>query len=133
MFRYILTVIFLLVFLSTQNSCSRDELAENTDICDDQMTYDNTMRPIIDESCAYSGCHDGAAGIGPGNYTIFGADLERDLSNGLIRSRVVDQKDNGIIGMPPDQTAYEESLKDDLTTEELDQFICWLDNGFPEN
>jgi len=112
-------------------SCSRDKLEESEVECDDTVTYSNIIKPIIDESCAYSGCHDGGAGIGPGDYTKFSG-IVRDLNNGSFESRTINQKDSPSIGMPPDNSVYPESLKDDLTQEELDMIMCWLDNGYPE-
>ena len=112
-------------------NCSRDQLPESMVECDDTVTYENVIKPIIDESCAYSGCHDGGAGIGPADYTRYDGML-RHLNSGSFRSRTLDQKDSPSIGMPPDQSVYVESLKDDLTDEELEMITCWLDNGFPE-
>lgn len=128
---YIVRISFAAILL-IQTGCSRDQLADNPDVCEDNITYNATIRTIINESCSYTGCHDGAAGIGPGNYTKYDGDLSRDLSNGMVKSRVIDQKDNEVIGMPPNMSTYEESLKDDLTAEELEFFMCWLDSGFPE-
>lgn len=123
----------LLALVIIQISCSRDQLIESTNECIDEVTYAGIIKPIIDESCAYTGCHDGGAGIGPGNYTRYDEALLRDLTNGSFRNRVFELKDNPIQGMPPNKTAFEESLKDDLTNEELDLIECWLEGGFPEN
>ena len=112
-------------------SCSRDKLEESQVECDDSVTYSTVIKPIIDESCAYSGCHDGGAGIGPADYTRYDGML-RHLNAGSFRSRTIDQKDSPSIGMPPDMSVYTESLKDDLTEDELEMITGWLDNGFPE-
>jgi len=121
--------LFLSIFLFTD--CSRDKLEESQVECDESVTYNTVIKPIIDESCAYSGCHDGGAGIGPADYTRYDGML-RHLNSGSFRSRTIDQKDSPSIGMPPDMSVYVESLKDDLSEEELEMITCWLDNGFPE-
>ncbi len=89
------------------------------------------VRAIIDQTCAYSGCHDGAGGIGPRNYNTYDGML-RHLESGSFSSRVIDQRDNPSLGMPPNQSVYTESLQDDLTEVQLEIITCWLQNGFPE-
>ena len=89
------------------------------------------------ESCAYFGCHVDN-GVSPAtNFHSY-----EGLSNYLLladnmaefRSRVLeDLKDNTILGMPPDLSpTYPNSMKDNLTQEELEIIECWLDAGFPE-
>ena len=60
----------LLVAIVTITACTNDELPEPTEIpCDDVMpTYVVDIEPIIQQSCAYSGCHLGTA---PGVYTSY--------------------------------------------------------------
>ncbi len=124
----------LLAGLMNFNACTADELppppppAE----CDTlQVTYVNYAKPIIDESCAYTGCHDGLGGIGPGDYTTYDG-LLPVLNGGQFKNRVFDRRDDPVIGMPPDKSVYPESLKDDLTSSELDLLRCWMEAGFPE-
>ena len=115
-------------------SCTNDELPppEIPEFCDTIITsYNTNVKPIIDESCAYSGCHDGSGGIGPGNYNSYNGMLNV-LESGSFRSRVLVQKDDAVLGMPPDQSVYPESEKDDLTQEELELIECWLNAGYPE-
>ncbi len=100
--------------------------------CDTLMniTYDGLVKTIINESCAYSGCHDGTNGIGPGDYTTFSG-LNPFLIDGSFEERVITQKDDEVLGMPPD--VYQETQKADLTQEELDIIQCWINEGYPEN
>lgn len=115
-------------------ACDNVELPppETPAFCDnlDEPFYNTNVKQIIDESCAYAGCHING-GIGPGNYSTYSGMLT-DLQSGSFRARVIDQIDNPAIGMPPDQSVYTESIKDDLTQEELEIIQCWLDAGFPE-
>ena len=93
------------------------------------MTYNNQIKAIVDNSCAYSGCHDGAGGIGPFDYTNYDG-----LSNafGVMRTRVVNLRDDPAQGMPPNRSVYPQSQKDNLTQQELELFECWINAGFPE-
>lgn len=115
-------------------SCTNDVLPE-PEIqaqCDTMMvTYDAVVKDIIDNSCAYSGCHS-PGGIGVGNYNSYDG-LLPVLDNGLLESRVVTQKDDPALGMPPNSSVYPESIKDDLTEEELLIIQCWLLAGYPKN
>jgi len=124
------TILFITTFILLSN-CTRDQLAQSQVDCDESVTYNTMIKPIIDNSCSYSGCHDGGAGIGPANYTRYDGMLKH-LNSGSFRSRTIDQRDSPSLGMPPDMSVYEETLKDDLTPEELEIMTCWLDNGFPE-
>ena len=112
--------------------CSRDNFTPTVIDCDEQFTYENQIKPIIDSSCSYSGCHDAGSGIGPLNYTIYEGMLPH-LTNGSFRDRVILQKDDIIKGMPPDTVTWPQSIKTELSDEELDMIACWLEGGFPKN
>ncbi len=117
------------------SSCSNDELPppQTPEFCDTIVaSYNTNVKTIIDESCAYSGCHDGSGGLGPGNYNSYNG-LTGVLDAGTFRSRVIGLKEDATIGMPPNQSVYAESKKDDLTEEELRIIECWLDVGYPED
>lgn len=125
-------IIFLLLSIWILSNCSRDQLPESMVECDETVTYTNVIKPIIDESCAYTGCHDGAGGIGPADYTRYSGGMLRHLNSGSFKSRTIDQKDNPSLGMPPSQSVYPETIKEELTPDELEMVMCWLENGFPE-
>lgn len=112
-------------------ACSRDSFEPTMLDCDSTVTYDGNIKAILDSSCSYSGCHDGS-GIGPLNYNSYQGMLPH-LQSGSFESRVINQKDDPTIGMPPDIGTYPQSIKSDLTEEELLMVSCWLENGFPEN
>lgn len=122
-----------LVFLLSWGACEYNKLPEPElpEFCETaDVTYNGQMKDIINNSCAYSGCHDGAGGIGPFNFTNYNG-----LSNafGMMRTRVITLKDDPAQGMPPNSSVYPQSQKDDLTQEELELFECWIDAGFPED
>ncbi len=118
-------------------SCTNVELPppETPAFCDAIVaSYNTNVKDIIDQSCAYSGCHDGSGGIGLGDYTSYSEILGTGvLENGSFRNRVFGQKDDPVAGMPPNQSVYTQSQKDDLTEEELQILECWLAQGYPED
>jgi len=116
----------LFLFIS---SCTTDELPEPdpTDCAGPTPTYDVEIRPIIEASCAYSGCHLGGA---PGVYNSY-ANLLPDLESGMIRERVINLAADPNSGMRPNYAPADRPQ--DLTEEQLILFDCWLQGGFPEN
>lgn len=126
--RSIFTLSFAFAVLFS-GSCTTDTLPEPTPTpCDNVMpTYTTNIRPIIEESCSYSGCHLGGA---PGLYDNYGG-LLADLESGLFRQRVLLRKDDPNVGMPPDYAP--EDRPKDLTDEELILIECWLEAGYPES
>ncbi len=111
------------------SSCTSDKLPAPTvaETCTDTIpAYDPQVRQIIEESCAYAGCHlDGSA---PGVYDSY-AGLLPNIESGAFRSRVLQLKDDPNRGMPPDYAP--EGRPKDLTQAQLDLLQCWLDSGFP--
>lgn len=112
------------------SSCTFDQLPEPTvaATCTDTIpAYDPQVRQIIEEACAYSGCHlDGTA---PGVYDSY-AGLLPNIESGALRTRVLQLRDDPNQGMPPDYAP--DGRPRDLTQEQLDLIECWLDSGHPE-
>lgn len=109
--------------------CTGDELpAPAPGInCDEvDVSYDLNIKPLIDRSCAYSGCH---LDVAPGRYTSYDGMLD-NLKKGKFQQRVLTLRADPILGMPPDNSP--EGRPKDLTEEELELIRCWLDKGFPE-
>jgi len=119
----------LLLLLSR---CTADELPVPVDCESGSATYELNIQPIIDGSCSYAGCHDGNSPGVPGNFTTYEGMLPL-LDNGAVRTRVIDLRDDPVVGMPPNASTYPQSRKDDLTPEEFELMRCWLDNGHPAN
>ncbi|MBU6342708.1 MAG: hypothetical protein KGS48_14530 [Bacteroidetes bacterium] len=91
--------------------------------CDDSVTYNNQVKPIINATCAVSTCHDGdPSSAAPGDYRTF-TDIKTVIDNGKFKNRVLTIKD-----MPP---SYSPGPKT-LTQDQLDQIQCWADQGFKE-
>ncbi|MEQ8707255.1 MAG: hypothetical protein RIC19_25205 [Phaeodactylibacter sp.] len=112
------------------SGCTSDKLPEPmiAGTCTDTIpAYDPQIRQIIEETCAYSGCHlDGTA---PGVYDSYQG-LLPNIESGALRTRVLQLKDDPNQGMPPDYAP--EGRPKDLTQEQLDLIECWLDSGYPE-
>ncbi|GJM32999.1 MAG: hypothetical protein DHS20C18_20000 [Saprospiraceae bacterium] len=96
------------------------------EICESvTVTYDNQIKGIIANSCAYGGaCHPAIAPslIDYNNVKQF---------ESKIRSRVVSMKDDPLNGMPP-SSLVPSGQPIELSDEELALFICWLDAGAPK-
>lgn len=91
--------------------------------CADSVTYTNDIKPIVNATCAISGCHDGSAGsASPGDYRTF-ADIKTVVDNGKFKNRVLILKD-----MPPSYSTGPKTLTD----AQLDLIQCWADKGYKE-
>ncbi len=108
-------------------SCTNDALPEPSEVqcVEEGLTYEEDVRPIIEETCAYSGCHLGGA---PGVYNSYDG-LLQDLEDGSFRDRVITQRADPNVGMPPDYAPADRA--EDLTEEELTIISCWLEAGYP--
>ncbi|MEM1216417.1 MAG: hypothetical protein AAGJ82_12070 [Bacteroidota bacterium] len=109
-------------------SCTNDQLPEPmlADCGEGVPTYEVEVRPIIEATCAYSGCHLGSA---PGIYDSYEG-LLPSLEDNSFRERVISQRANPTVGMPPNYAP--EGRAEDLTEEELNIIECWLEAGYPE-
>ena len=129
--------IITIALLIMVGACTADEVtpAAGCDSFETKSTSDDpniaTVKDIIDQTCAYSGCHDGAGGIAPGDYNKYSR-IVQDIENGSFAARVITQRDNPSLGMPPDKSVYPQSLQDSLSQIQLDIITCWLQDGFPE-
>ncbi|MEM9260122.1 MAG: hypothetical protein AAGA62_10785 [Bacteroidota bacterium] len=121
-----LTSLFFITII-TIGGCTKDSLPEpEPSLCEGGTpTYEVEIRPIIEASCAYSGCHLGGA---PGLYNSYDG-LLANLNDGTFRQRVISQMDDPNVGMPPNYAPSDRPQ--DLTSEELNLIECWLDAGFP--
>lgn len=127
-FRFLIYLFFLSPLFF--NNCAADKLPEPEPptFCDTTVTsYNLNIKPIIDNNCAYSGCHLDSP-VAPGNYSSY-AGMEVFLSS--FEERVIFSKDDEEHGMPPFYAP--EGRAQDLTEGELELMTCWIEAGFPEN
>ena len=122
--------IFLIASTLLLTYCTSDVLPPNEGCSDEGTAYSTNVKDVIDQTCAYSGCHDGISSA-PGDYSTFEG-LRRFLNDGSFTERVIDQRDNPSRGMPPNNSVYPESLQDDLSEAQLEIVTCWIQNNFPE-
>jgi len=95
-----------------------------------QVTYEDGIKDILATNCGYDGCHNGTSTIGAdGNYNNFEGIIS-DINDGSFLERVVTRRDNPNSGMPPN---YAEDGPEDLSSEDFQMILCWIDRGYPEN
>ena len=114
--------IFFSFILIAAPSCTKDKLPADMTECTDSFTYQEDIRPILNNSCAYSGCH--ITGFLQGDYTSYNS-MRPQLESGIFMNRVITNRN-----MPP---SYAPSGRPkSLTIEELEMIICWAEAGYPE-
>ncbi len=130
----IIQIALLLFGVLTFAACSDDDEEDNmddpmtmTDVCDDHVaTYDGDVKEVINNSCAYSGCHNADNDFGLADYSTFDK-LMAILDNDKFEERVLTAKN-----MPP-ASLVPEGRPAELTAEQLELLTCWKDAGFPES
>lgn len=124
---YIIKISFALMIGFLAYSCGDDE--EPIDPCDSvTATYNGDVKAIINNSCAYFGCHDGSNGNIPEearDLTTY-AGLVASTTNGKFKTRVIDVKNMPNPDITPDDKPQE------LTAAELQIMQCWHDAAYPE-
>lgn len=114
-------IFFVVLMAALVVGCTKDEgkvpvEAAPVSGCD-TITYTKHIKPIIDASCALSGCHAGTTS----NPLLTSYDLVKEKAE-RVKSRAVDA--NPSI-MPP-------SPNTPLTAEQKQLVTCWLENGKKE-
>jgi hypothetical protein len=114
---------FLLI-IGTLSTCTLDELVRpKTTSCENIVTsYELNIRQIVDNTCAYSGCHP--------EYTDYQGILPV-LEDGSFRTRVLKLRADANLGMPPDYAP--DNRPKELSAEQISLITCWLANDYPEN
>lgn len=123
---FVLTVLVCFMFL--EQSCESDSLPEPAPptFCDTtEATYLTTVKPIIDQSCAISGCHLPGTSA-PGNFTFY-VGLEGYFDGDQLEQRIFLETDP-LLRMPPINSPPEAML----SQEQMDILECWIDAGYPE-
>ena len=110
------------------SACLSDQLPEPTgpDCQGEILTYSEDIQPIIDQSCAYSGCHLDTA---PGRFDTYEGLLPYVDGDNTLLQRVVIERADPLFGMPPDNAPA--GRQTDLTEEEVLMIQCWIAAGYP--
>jgi len=112
---------FIFVFSLSVVSCTNDKVVIIESDCTEEVTFNNQVQPIINQTCAYVECHDGGADA-PGDFTTYDRMLPF-LTEDLFVARTIDLRD-----MPPNyarRTTF-------LTLEQLNTLKCWIENDYQE-
>ncbi len=117
-FRPTLISSFYLAVLLVIDACVSHDFPEYS--CNDSYSFSVNIRPIIENKCAISGCHNGDLGQGL-NWTFFQSFHER-AESGLVKYRVTHRI------MPPDY-----SPAGPLSQEQINAIACWTDQGSLDN
>ncbi len=121
-----------LLITGMQYACTTDKLDEPKpadDCVNYDATYDGAIKPIVDISCAHTGCHNSGGGA-PGDFRTYNGMSEYFNDSG-IRESVVVLRNDPEHGMPPNWDTNEGPR--DLTDEQFKIMQCWINSGYPEN
>lgn len=113
----LLTIGFLAI------SCGDDDMpGPDPEVCSTLSPgYMNDIKPIINATCAISGCH--VTGFNNGDYTNYDG-LKLKADNGTLQKIVVEDQN-----MPPSNSPGPTSLNDT----EIQLIECWIADGAPNN
>lgn len=109
-----LLIVFIPIFLI---SCDKDDDDNDMVIeeCEDTTTYNDDIKPIMEQKCATPACHGG--GQSPGDFRELNV-VQQYIDAGLLEQRVLIQ-----MNMPP-------SGGTQLTDAEKAAFECWVEGGY---
>jgi len=99
-------------------SCEYNELPEPVPItaeCPDVISFQNDIKPIIDTSCAFTGCHNGDNGPDK-NWTVF-TNFQNKRAN--VKDRIT----------RPAGTAGHMPAAGSITQDQIQTIVCWVDQG----
>ena len=117
----------LLIFLSTFLcffACTKDNMTTppiSIDCSNIMASYVNDIQPIMNSSCAISGCH--ISGFGSGDFTTYSG-LKAKVDDGTVKNRTIVN-----MNMPPANSSGPTTL----TMTQIDLLNCWIEAGAPEN
>ena len=107
-------IIFTLGALAALSfSCQKNNQQTDFTACNNP-TYEGSLKSLIDNKCATSGCHAGS--VSP-NLTSY-SQVKNAADNGSLYREVIDRQT-----MPEGMS---------FSQEEYDSFNCWLNAGAPE-
>lgn len=111
---------FACLFLVSVYSCGEDDLDEEPEPMEDEcegtnFTYTNSIKAIVDNNCALSGCH--VAGGDLPDYTTYAGIFSR-ASGAASRTQAG--------SMPPASSGKS------LTADQIMMIKCWVAAGAPE-
>lgn len=112
-----LTVYFLVILAV---SCKKDE-DDPTNCSGITPTYTADVKPILDASCAKSGCHDAITKANNFDFSTYSTASAISQGNRFLGA--IEHK-SGFSAMPQDGPK--------LSDDKIQQLTCWVENGSPE-
>lgn len=103
-------------------ACTKDrvELQPVTALdCTESISYVEDIKPLVDQNCSTSGCHDATAS---GGHTLTSYTAVHDQADLIIRTI---KHEPGVTAMPFASPKLSDSL--------IRKFECWIVQGKPEN
>jgi hypothetical protein len=116
---FVVFVSFSILFSCSSDNSTGPSTGPSTGIVDctaPAPKFGADVNPIIQTSCALSGCHD--SGSRDGDYTSY-AGVKNAADNGRLRSQIISGS------MPPSNTKGPKTL----SQREIQQVICWIGEG----
>ncbi len=107
----------LMIFFLCLNSCGSDD--EGDSPCSDP-SFQSDVMPILNSSCAISGCH--VAGFDFGDYSDY-AGVKAQADNGSLVREITNKT------MPPSNTTG----PSELTDSQISLIECWVEKGALDN
>jgi hypothetical protein len=115
----LLACAFLFCAIVIQSCVDHDLPETEIDPCSAEVSFDAEVKPIVNTSCAISGCHDGS--LGPDrNWTLFNA-FQAKSSN--VKDRIT---------RPPGTPGHMPAVGS-LTSDQIQTIVCWVDQGAQDN
>lgn len=103
-------------------ACTKDKVEVKEDaisVCDTEISYANTIEPLINANCSTSGCHDASTS---GGY-VFTSHAEVSANADIILNVI--NHDQGVTAMPLGQNK--------LPDADIQNFDCWIQQGKQNN
>ena len=115
---YLPYLFIIILSIITISSCKKEDV--NMDCTGRDPSYSMDILPLVNRSCALSGCH--VKGFKNGDYTTY-AGLKAKADNGSLKKRVAKRQN-----MPPKSSSAQK-----LTAAEMELFYCWIERGAKNN
>ncbi|TVR79907.1 MAG: hypothetical protein EA412_05590 [Chitinophagaceae bacterium] len=121
---WIITLLIAVCISVFHTACTKDKAESPFDVelcIDNFYSFVIDVQPIVNNSCAYPGCH---GMLSPyGDFTTYEG-IKESLENGSFQQRVFE-----VQNMPPGNVPESRRLQ----TFELEILKCWVNDGYPQN
>jgi hypothetical protein len=107
-------LILTVIISSTAIHCSKSgsDATTTTYTCDPNISFANTVKPILDHNCNYAGCHD--------DQVVTALNTYQTVHDGAAQIKLSIQTGK----MPKNRT---------ISAADKNAIFCWIDNGAKNN